>query len=226
MINKNIKIITTEPIPKGMAASNRILSYAKGLTKLHQDVTLLSFKPSLNEKYPIRGYYNNVKYQIISNLKSHPKYKILIPLYFLLGLGNSFKTLVKERKASHNYIILVSNKPIVIFTYYIISKLLNYRYIQEKSEFPFVLYKKSFLGKIYSKFYVAFFYKLFDGIIVMTHELKDYFNTKISKKASLHIMPMTVETDRFENGKKIFAFDYIAYCGNMGNNKDGVDILI
>jgi glycosyltransferase involved in cell wall biosynthesis len=222
---KNIVIVTSEPFPKGMAATNRILTYAKGLTEANQNVNVLSFKPSITGKYPVKGIFNQVQYQIVSNLKSKVKYKSLGPLFFFIGIKNTMKALVKQ-KMKQNFIILVSNKPMLIFTFFIICKMFGYKYLQEKSEFPFVINKKSFTGKLYCKIYTNYFYKLFDGIIVMTTPLHNYFATKISKKASLHLMPMTVEIDRFNKKGVIFSFEYIAYCGYMRNNKDGVGILI
>jgi len=113
-----------------------------------------------------------------------------------------------------------------MFTYYLYAKLLNYKYLQEKSEFPFVLNKRSFWGKLYARFYVSNFYRLFDGMIVMTDALQNYFKNKINRNATIFKLPMTVEMNRFEYSKKIYPFEYIAYCGFMGGNKDGVDILI
>jgi glycosyltransferase involved in cell wall biosynthesis len=63
---------------------------------------------------------------------------------------------------------------------------------------------------------------------LMTTPLKEYFETRVRKNAKLEVIPMTVEGDRFKNctdGSQ-FSFPYIGYCGYMGGNKDGVDILI
>lgn len=56
----------------------------------------------------------------------------------------------------------------------------------------------------------------------------DYFATKVKKKCKLIEVPMTVEIDRFaiEKTRNTEYGDYIAYCGNMAGNKDGVINLI
>jgi len=220
-----ILIVTSEPFPKGMAATNRILSYAKGLIEYKQNVTVLSFKPSINEDLPVDGIYNDVKYSVLTRIPKISNHKILNIYHFAIGLLYSMK-FFRRSTSSKRLLILVSNKPFLMFYFYFISKLFNYKFLQEKSEFPFVLNRKSFLGKGYAVLYTNLFYKLFDGFIVMTKPLYEYFSNKKRKNAKLLLLPMTVETDRFKHGDQVYDFEYIAYCGYMGNNKDGVDNLI
>ena len=56
----------------------------------------------------------------------------------------------------------------------------------------------------------------------------DYFARKVRKKCKLIEVPMTVDIDRFsiDKSEKTEYGDYIAYCGNMAGNKDGVINLI
>lgn len=221
----NLIVVTTEPFPIGMAATNRILSYSKGLVELGVNLNVLTFKPSINSAQPKDGTYNSVRYRVVTRLSKPPSFKVLLPLYFLIGLFYSAKALYQSKRQK-NVLLLVSNKPLMIVCYYIIAKVLRYKYLQEKSEFPFFNGSKSAIVSAYQTFYTNAIYRLFDGIIVMTKALQEYFATRIKKNASLLLLPMTVETDRFKGGKEVLPFDYIAYCGYMGNSKDGVDILI
>ena len=87
--------------------------------------------------------------------------------------------------------------------------------------------KDGFLHKMFAKFYVNTTYKLFDGLIVMTKPLFEYFKTKVKKSCRLFEMPMTVDTDRFNiEPRKNELGDYFAYCGNMSNKKDGIINLL
>jgi glycosyltransferase involved in cell wall biosynthesis len=111
--------------------------------------------------------------------------------------------------------------------YFLVSRLFRIAYMQEKSEYPFVLNRKTYFGKLYAKIYVSCFYKFFDGMIVMTKPLMDYFTPLVRKDARLLHVPMTVEPERFHSGeKRDYVSDYIAYCGDMSGNKDGVPILV
>lgn len=62
----------------------------------------------------------------------------------------------------------------------------------------------------------------------MTYALQDYLKQYVSKKCKLIVIPMTVDADRFENLPLVdnSLGEYIAYCGDIGGNKDGVKNLI
>src|SRR5690606_25193596 len=63
---------------------------------------------------------------------------------------------------------------------------------------------------------------------VMTKTLGEYYRTYLNPQAKMIHLPMTVDLSRFENVKtnNTLSKPYIAYCGTMNNQKDGVDILI
>jgi len=90
----------------------------------------------------------------------------------------------------------------------------------------YVLNKKGAVGRRFANFYVNSVYKLFDGMVIMTYPLLDYFEGKTKSACKKIVVPMTVEAERFENVKKIDQDPYIGYCGYIGGNKDGVENLI
>lgn len=203
-----IFIVNTLPVPSGNASVNRLLSYAKELVPLGNDVTVLSSARS-DEKM---GVTNGVKYMNYGNQG------------LIRALGAILKSIRKEKP---EIVILVSNSLFLIYPLWLTCKTWGGKLLQEKSEFPFVLQNTSFFGHLYAKFYVGTTYKLFDGLIVMTKPLMAYFKDKVRKKARLFEMPMTVDCERFKVSKNESEFgDYIAYCGDMAGNKDGVVNLI
>ena len=65
------------------------------------------------------------------------------------------------------------------------------------------------------------------GLFVISKPLKKYYENLGMNPSKIHIINMTVDVERFQNTKKQPSKDrYIAYCGNLSNNKDGVDQLI
>jgi glycosyltransferase involved in cell wall biosynthesis len=68
-------------------------------------------------------------------------------------------------------------------------------------------------------------YKKLDGLFVISHALKTYFESLGCHPDKVKLVHMTVDFSRFSslapNHRKI-----ITYCGNGTNNKDGVDQLI
>lgn len=200
-------IINTLPVPSGNASVNRFLGYGKEFAKLGATIHVLS-SASFED-----GELDDM--QIISCGKGR---SMLAALHNIVS---------KIRKEHYDAIIVVSNSLLLIYPLWAACKLSNTKILQEKSEFPFVLMKRGFLNRFFAKLYVNTTYKLFDGLIVMTKPLMEYFKTKVRKKCQLLEMPMTVDTDRFEIEKTQTEYgDYIAYCGNMAGNKDGVMNLI
>jgi glycosyltransferase involved in cell wall biosynthesis len=230
----NIFILTNEPFPIGMAATNRIISYARGIAELSHHVKVLCLRPTESESRPvynpnIRGEYNGIHFEYVSGTTIWPKNKLLKLFYVTKGYYNSIKLIYGFNKINNiNCLLLVSNRALNIIIFFLLSRILNLPYIQEKSEYPFVLLKKTLFGRIYAYFYVTCIYKLFDGMIIMTNPLLEYFKSRVRKNAKLIVVPMTVEPERFiGNTSKINESSrYIAYCGSLAGNKDGIPILI
>lgn len=208
-----IGIVNTLPIPSGQASVNRLLSYSKGMVEMGDEITVMSSGHGEKEEDEVNG----VKYHNYGK-QSGPIGLLSALVRILLAIG----------KGQFDAVILVSNSLLLIYPIALVCKLRGIKYLQEKSEFPFVLMKKGLLAKMWAKFYTTTTYKLFDGLIVMTRPLMDYFATKVRKECKLIEVPMTVDLDRFsiEKSQEIKYGDYIAYCGNMAGNKDGVMNLI
>ena len=202
------------PFPSGEASVNRILSYSKGMSELGANMTVFSTNIGTKKSNTIDG----IRYRSFrtNDFKSNIVTSLLILLINVL----------KEHKNIDN-LILVSNSLFLIYPLFIICKIFGIKLIQEKSEFPFVLRKKSFFGVLFAKLYISTTYRLFDGLIIMTNPLFDYFKNKVNSKCKLIIIPMTVDVTRFDNVAESNEYgDYIAYCGDVGGNKDGLKNLI
>lgn len=209
-----ICIVTAQGFPSGMASNNRILSYSKGLVELGNYVDVLS----IDKSEPVSGVTSGVKF---INLGANFESKVLLTIS---GISKLILTLLRNNYKS---LIVVSNNAVLLLLLYLVCKFKRIVYIQEKSEFPFVLNYQGFIKKTFAKLYVRFIYRLFDGMIIMTQPLMEYFKNKTNKKCKLFLMPMTVDVTRFEQVELNEKYsNCISYCGYMGNNKDGVKNLI
>ncbi|SHO73297.1 glycosyltransferase [Flavobacterium cucumis] len=214
MKGNNVCVVTAQKFPSGLASNNRILSYSKGLKELDYNVDVLTLAYSSDR----RGIISGVKY---FNLGANLRFKIFTILFGIL------KVCIKILKNKYDFLILVSNNAFLISLLFLVCKIKNITYIQEKSEFPFVLNYRGFLKKKIADFYINYIYRLFDGMIVMTQPLLEYFKGKTNKKCKMFLMPMTVDVDRFKNVDRTDEYsNCITYCGYMGGNKDGVKNLI
>lgn len=202
-----VSLINTLPVPSGNASVNRFLGYGKELVRMGAEVDVLTSAKC--EDCEIEG----VKVVSCGNDSSM--------------FGALMMITRRVKKGEYDVVILISNSLLLIYPLWLACKLGKVNLLQEKSEFPFVLMKKGLLHKLYAKFYVSTTYRLFDGLIVMTKPLMEYFKDKVRKDCQLFEMPMTVDTERFAIDKTEAEYgDYIAYCGNMAGNKDGVLNLI
>lgn len=209
-------IVNTLPIPSGQASVNRILSLGKGLVENGENVTILSAAKSVDTNF---HDINGIKYVNFAHSNNR-----------LIGYIQSLFSILRfvgRNKKTIDAIWLVSNSPLLIWPLWYACKLNGIKYLLEKSEFPFVLMKKGFFAKLWAALYVNTIYKLFDGMIIMTQPLFEYFKGLVRKDCKLIKVPMTVDMTRFDNIHAVNEYgSYAAYCGNMSGNKDGVENLI
>jgi glycosyltransferase involved in cell wall biosynthesis len=212
----NILIINTLPIPSGKASVNRILSLSKGLSKIGDNVTILSLgRGKDTDRHLIEGvsYINFLG-------KGNRTIALLVSLYKLT-------LYIRSKKKNIDVVWLVSNNLLLIYHLWLTCKCNSIPLIQEKSEFPFVLSGKGFLGRAFADFYVNTTYKLFDGMIIMTQPLMSYFKNIVRRDCKLIKVPMTVDVARFNDVSSDLDYgEYAAYCGYMAGNKDGVENLL
>lgn len=224
-------IVTDGPFPVGMAATNRMVSIARGLVEKDIKVKVICLIPTekpdqvVMNREPI-GTFHGVEFEYACGSTFRGETFLRRRWMRVKGLLRSVEILRDSEK--NDAVILYLSSPIFILAYYILTRIFRLALIQEKSEYPFVLQKTSFAGKLYARFYTSNIYKLFDAIIVMTKPLEAYFNVKKRKSAGIIHIPMTVESARFIKmpAKSPQSGKYIAYCGYLGGNKDGVPILI
>ena len=114
---------------------------------------------------------------------------------------------------------------LVIYNTLKISKKLGIKIFHERTELPYVFQRKnSLIGKIKYNYYLKRLVPKFDGLFVITNKLKDFFTPFNKNVIKVNIM---VDTDFFSvKSDSFYDFRYIAYCGTMQGDKDGVNILI
>lgn len=225
-----IKIITTEPFPNGLAASNRIMSYAKGFVINNCIVSVLCMKPTENPSQVFNSsssgttegiYY---KYLCGSTIRSQSFLKRRIDNF--KGILGICLDILKENKADKADVIIYystsTSRAILLF---IITRIKRILFLKEENELPNVYCEGMFFIQRIS--FEKIHYRLFDGLLLMTNRLVQYFQYENKvKKPFIHV-PMTVDSERFTNLTKNQSRDkYIAYCGVLNNRKDGVGLLI
>lgn len=222
---KTLIFVGITPYPNGLASSNRLSGLLEGLSEAGWDINVICLAPTKyptnfdkNKKYYRRqGCHRGVNFKYYSARVKSSKFKIARMFSLFWGIL-SFPIHLNFYKNNVEHKIFLTNltKPFFVIYFYLINLILQYRFVLLRSEIP------SF-NPIISKWC----FKRFDGFLLMTHYLKNYFIKYKKDCAKIQILPMTVENERFSNVlKSPFSFDYIAYAGSISSKKDGIDILL
>jgi glycosyltransferase involved in cell wall biosynthesis len=225
-----VYIVTRSAFPIGFASTNRILSYARGFVFNKIETKILCLRPTEKTDSVINtdqeGIYNGIPYVYTSGTTIKSSNTFVKILQHILGLINAFSRIKKDNSNSKiDAIILYERSLVLSLFFFVVTKLLKITYLKEESEYPFVERKDNLYNRIYLFVFINFSYRLFDGMLIMTKILIEYFKDKVNSRAQIIHIPMTVEFERFENVKKNNKGDYLAYCGDL-NPKDGIEILI
>lgn len=230
----NIAIVCDYPFPNGLAATNRILAYGKGLVENNNDVTVYVYRPTEKKKINFNnidksGEINGVKYQYSSRSVFRYTNKSLYFFQLLLSILNSGIILYNDNKKKNINCIIVSSDSIMILNYfYILSKILK----KTKMFFIFDEYPKPirrYLKKDIPK-YKFFFYKVilkkYTGLISMTKDLISFYKNIIQKDIKSHLLPVIIDVDWFANIKVKNTKNNLCYMGNLELAKDNIDNII
>jgi glycosyltransferase involved in cell wall biosynthesis len=236
-INKKIVIITTNPFPIGLAATNRIFSYGRGFLNHGHQPEVICMRPT--ESYTkvfnrnSSGIYKGIRYTYPGRTTVRVKSfwgRRLNDTGALISSILLFINLLFKKEISFSIFYGTTFFPEILFIS--ISKIFGKDIYKEESENPYVYFgEKRFIhNKIVNWFYINRLYRYYDGVIVMTHALYDFFLGKGVNYKKILIVPQTVDLERFENVdnnfQTSFDFDYIAYVGSLNQKKDGVLTLI
>lgn len=199
----------------GSAGMNRILGYLKTLSANEIETTIVfvypdskrstmeGVLPHVSVRYLWKEYYYSQKKVVEVFLRK------IYPLRFKRCLKQGDKVFVYSEGEFQHYIMGVS----------------GVKYFHEKTEHPLAIGKGNPITGFSLKKYFNDCKRL-DGLFVISTCLRDFFVSEGVERSKIHIINMTVDTSRFSGVVKQETEKYIAYCGIIFNNKDGVDLLI
>lgn len=233
-----IFVLCDYPFPEGMAPTNRILAYAKGL---NNNITceVLTFTPmpkDSSEGVKLKGTKNGVIYHRSHSYspQGNKFYRVFVDLR--LFRIKAIQVLLKENRLKKIDLILVSfDKPSHLMFFVPLLRLLGFTLAFISDEFPPEIRRLkpeiSYLKKIFYKVV----HKAFSCRITMTRTLRDYYNNEFGKKPT-HILNTIVDIERFNINRLQTQSQFVkldknekimlCYMGNMELEKDNVDNII
>lgn len=224
---KNIGIVCGYPFPEGMAATNRIISYSKGLIENGVNVDVLLFNPK--NKFTYRnGVFEGINFYYPS--RSWSKFK-LFRVFFdrIIALILTCRNLYKLNKRNrYDYILISTDALNVLFLFIPFIKLLGLKSIFITDEFPepIRVFLKNRIPN-YKKLLYRVILKDVAAMIFMTTKLSEFYNSIYIKPS--FILPTITDLSRFENivhYNKLGNNNYLCYMGNMEISKDNVDNIV
>lgn len=220
-----IVILLNDPFPYGMACTNRTQLYSKGLVELGNNVEILIPHPTEAleniKNFHIRGISEGVKFRYAYESVKRKSF-----------IGRRFQNFVS---VLNSFLFLLHSKPDVTlivtntFKYTLLVKICSLfthtKIVREKTEVPF--YNQEILSKI-TRFRIRNEFKLYDGIIVISSQLKRFFLNDFSLKTKIIEVPILIDSsnDILLNDKIKKIEPNLVYTGSLSDRKDGVVAII
>lgn len=228
-----IEFLFENSFPVADASANRLLSIAKGVVENGSEANIICLRAAeksnniINKEW--KGIIENVSYIYPCKTTISPKNKIRKMVLYFWGLFTSVIYVIKSHRMSKiNALISYSFSIEVNLLFYFLCKILNIKFAYMVDEYPYSVLKPTKYSRFFNFMEIKILPKLFDIILPMTFTLKDYYNQLKTKKTIIEQISMTVQPERFSNNieKLNIYHEYFLYAGYLGNNKDGVDIMI
>lgn len=214
-----IAIILHEPYPVGMACTNRIHLYARGLIQNGHDVKIIIpkplEKPGAVKNVDRNGIFEGIPYECTWYTPVRSKNFFVRRFHdWVSPLITGLRVLKLKPDA-----LLVTGKSAYLFLLLKVAQcFVGGVFIKEQSELPFFRQERlTFMQRLW----VKYVYRLFDGIIVISDPLQSYFERKIKKGARLLQVPVLVDVDSIYN-PAIVRTKKIVYTGPLTQHKDGI----
>lgn len=212
--------------PEGDAATNRVLTFAKGFRENGQKVHVICFGNVYTDDR--EGIFNGIYYYHPFGQKTRHKYFIVRRFQKLIKY---FKTLALVKRLNNDEKIAAINILTNLFLTHLytwfLAKIIRTKLIVECSEHPLRHFQTGAFKKTSGKVKFYFEARLCDGIYCISRYLIDYHKDHGISQKKLLLVPSTVDPSRFiQKGPNPLPFPYVGYFGALTFWRDNVDLLI
>ena len=218
-MENRIALVSLNPFPIGNVATVRYSSYCKAIAKKGIFVKIYVLAPSKTAapNKQTKGVEDGILYQYMSNKTTWTGEvgQLTKGLCYINGLLKSVRQI---RQDKINCIILYSSDFSSYLFYWSFTRLFSIPLITDKSEYPYRYAQLSNFKKKIARLKL----KVFDGFIIMTNELMEFYSGVKSKRATLFHLPMTIDATKFDCLEKTpQEIPYIAAVFGV-HNRDGI----
>lgn len=210
--------------PEGNAATNRVYTYAKGFIENNVNSYVICFR----NDYLGNGTVERIKYFHPINQKERSNFFLIRNWHKVVKFFNTIKIIRKINKEDKIEAIITYTKISTthLFSWFL-SRIIHTKLIIENSEHPLRYYQTGFLRRLTGVLKLKLELATFDGILLITQYLMEFYKSRLPDNNKLLLVPSTVDPTRFAIGKtKIPEYKYIGYFGSMEMERDNIDTLI
>lgn len=212
--------------PEGNAATNRVYTYARGFIENNVNASVISFRNDYMENR--NGTVERIQYFHPINQKKRNKYFAIRNWFKLVKYINTIILIRKINREDKVSAIIIYTKALSthLFSYFL-ARLIGSKLIIENSEHPLRDYQSGNINKVIGRLKFWIKLKTFDGILLITKQLIDFYKKTLHDEKRILLVPSTVDPKRFtaEKSKKL-GYKYIGYFGSINFRRDNVDVLI
>jgi glycosyltransferase involved in cell wall biosynthesis len=212
--------------PEGNAGTNRIYTYAKGFIENNVNTYVICFK----NDYIVNGNGIEDRIHYFNPLnQSEKNSSFFIRNWFKVVKFFNTASLIKRINKQYKISAIIVDTQVILtymFSFYL-AKRINAKFIYENSEHPLRYYRKGLLRNIIGNLKLQLQLKTFDGILLITQDLIDFYRSKLHDDKKLLLVPSTVDPSRFDKEKSdLRSYKYIGYFGSMKFGRDNIDLLV
>jgi glycosyltransferase involved in cell wall biosynthesis/uncharacterized protein (DUF362 family) len=219
--------------PHGHGATARVHAYARGLTDIGLFVKVVCLKPSeyrhVSEKchnYSPKGNYDGIPFEYVCGTTTKANTFLGRRWLAIKGAWGYLRLLQKESSNNKvDSVIVFSNALSWVLVVAVASKIFRAKCILEKSEFPFIYEKQTIFLRFYRKVYTQMVYKLFNGVLVISSYLEQYFKRLTRKNARICRIPILVDFNKFKKSFTHSSNKTIVYAGSLGHFTEIITLL-
>jgi len=222
-----VAIVTYAPFPLGLAATNRVYYYAKGLidqgieTKVYI-VTSTEINDNVRN-FDLKGIFNSIPFEYTS-LKTVRDKGLFKRKYD--DIAGSIKAGWRIKNEKFNYLFLISSNAsyhIMYFKYF--CKLTGIKYFMERTELPFHNKKNHGIYKYLNQFQGIYLYKHIRGFFAISRYLVEVYSGMVSKNAKVLLVPVIVDVNEIYRPEVERTKNFV-YTGPLIQKKDGILTII
>lgn len=222
-----IAILTLAGFPEGMAVTNRVFYYAKGLQENGAEVEVIVVKPTEKADNVInpncKGVYKGVRfrYAIGSPVRSKNFFKRRYD--DIVGPILASFIVIKER---FNLGMLIGSNSFyhpMIFKF--LFSIFGIHFFAERTELMFHNKRKKGVFQVINKVLEKIIYKGIDGFFTISNSLVEEWSQLVSKNCKVELIPVIVDTDEMYK-PEILRTRNLVYTGPLTQKKDGILTII